>query len=169
MRREIGVAVIGTGFMGKAHALAYRAVYGQYGYFLPPEISFRRSAFFFSRRTNNLLLNNTEAADASFCWRRHAFLRTQRFPANFSPQRPPTAASLMPQRLLARSKPWTAKCPASTQDIGNRDVCRHPHTTSYAQEVGHCDRHQHLTADDRRVSAFGGRQCCKTRIPAPSR
>ncbi|RDJ98563.1 Gfo/Idh/MocA family protein [Paraburkholderia lacunae] len=26
MRREIGVAVIGTGFMGKAHALAYRAV-----------------------------------------------------------------------------------------------------------------------------------------------
>ncbi|SAK89312.1 oxidoreductase domain-containing protein [Caballeronia catudaia] len=26
MRREIGVAVIGTGFMGKAHALAYKAV-----------------------------------------------------------------------------------------------------------------------------------------------
>ncbi|RKP57764.1 Gfo/Idh/MocA family protein [Pararobbsia silviterrae] len=26
MRREVGVAVIGTGFMGKAHALAYRAV-----------------------------------------------------------------------------------------------------------------------------------------------
>ena len=26
--REIGVGIIGTGFMGKAHAMAYRAVAG---------------------------------------------------------------------------------------------------------------------------------------------
>jgi predicted dehydrogenase len=38
MRREIGVAVIGTGFMGKAHALAYRAVPNAFPNSLKPRL-----------------------------------------------------------------------------------------------------------------------------------
>jgi predicted dehydrogenase len=38
MRQEIGVAVIGTGFMGKAHALAYRAVPNAFPNSLKPRL-----------------------------------------------------------------------------------------------------------------------------------
>ncbi|NHL68540.1 Gfo/Idh/MocA family oxidoreductase [Burkholderia ambifaria] len=38
MRQEIGVAVIGTGFMGKAHALAYRAVANVFPRSLKPRL-----------------------------------------------------------------------------------------------------------------------------------
>src|SRR5262249_8171191 len=98
-------------------------------YFLPPEISFRRSAFFFSGRTNNLCLNNDEAAEASFCWRRHSFLRTLRFRANPSPHRP-TAASLTRQQPSAHPSQGKQAYTAWMQGFVVRHVYRHRHEQS---------------------------------------